>query len=349
MMHEELVTRERWVTPKTFTRVLGIYQALPGPEATELAVHFGYVRRQRWGGLLAGLGFVLPGFLLMLLVSWAYVHYGTSFASVAAWLYGLKAVVIGMLLNALVRIGMHAYTRPAWWAIGASALVASFLWNPNLVLLAVAGGVVGLLAARRRTVRRASLGAFLPLLLLGLPWGRVASWLVFGFFFLKAGLFTFGGAYTVLPFLQEGAVDQYGWLTHEQFLDGIALGGLLPAPLIIVATFIGYLHAGFWGSLVATVLIFLPAFVFTLVGFRHIVRLVDDPRAHAFFDGLTAAVVALIALVAFRLSTAALPDAPALVIATLGFLALRVFRLNVALVILGGGALGALVEALRVL
>lgn len=341
MMHEEIVTRERWIPQKQFNRVLGIFQALPGPEAMELAVYFGYVRRGRLGGLLAGLGFVLPGFFLMLLVSWAYVTYGSQLEEAAPFLYGFQAVVIGVLVSALLRIGEHTYTQPRWWMIGLLALATGWFWDLNLALLALGGGVLALLLRFFR--RGGTASAVLPVLFL-IPWARLGAWGAFGFFFLKAGLLTFGGAYTVLPFLQEGAVEEFGWLTNEQFLDGIALGGLLPAPLIIVATFVGYVAAGWTGAVVATALIFLPAFLFTLVGFQYIQRLVDNPHAHDFFDGVTAAVVALIALVAIRLAPTALPDGPAALIALLGLLALRLYKANVALVVLGGGLLGALIQ-----
>lgn len=347
MMYEDLVERRRWVAPKQFNRILGIYQALPGPEATELAVYFGYKKRGRWGGLLAGLGFVLPGFVLMLILSWAYVAYGTQWAGAETVLYGVKAVVIGVLLHALVRIGIHVYTAPLWILVGLFSLVVSLLWGVNLAVVALGGGVAawGWRWSQRGPAR--SNAWMPPMLVAGLPLINVGAWLAFGFFFLKAGLLTFGGAYTVLPFLQEGAVDHYHWLTNEQFLDGVALGGLLPAPLIIVATFVGYVAGGFLGAVLATFLIFLPAFLFTLAGFPYIARLVEQRAARDFFDGVTAAVVALIALVAYRLSFTALPDASALLIATIGFLSLRVFHANVAYVILGGGALGALVQSFR--
>lgn len=346
LMHEELVERRRWVNEAQFNRALGVYQALPGPEATELAVYFGYIRRGRWGGLLAGLGFVLPGFLLMLAVAWAYAYYREALLDLGGWLFGFKAVVLGVILNALWRIGRRAFHAPPYLGLGIAALLVGLVWNVNLIWIALAGGLVGLLIGNRRRepfvpLSRGPAPGLLPVAL----WGASLSfWGAFAWFFLKAGLLTFGGAYAVIPFLEEGAVRDHGWVDESTFLDGIALGGLLPAPLIIVATFVGYQAAGLPGALLATTMIFLPAFLFTLALFRWVTRLVESPRLHPFFDGVTAAVVALIGVAAYRLAPAALPNPYAWGIALVGFGALRL-RAHAALVIVGGGLAGALLHA----
>ncbi len=335
MMYEEIVEREQWITKDHFNKVLGVYQALPGPEATELAVYFGYVKKGRLGGLLAGLGFVLPGFLLCLLVAWLYVTYGVKLEAAQAFLYGIKAAVIAVILNALWKIAGSALKDAKLWFLALATVVVAFAFKPSLVLLVFAGGFAALVLYRAFPKR---FPAFLPLLtapVVSLP----LTFALF-LFFLKAGLLTFGGAYTVIPFIQEGAVHEFGWITNEQFLDAIALSGLLPAPLVIVGTFVGYLAGGLPGALAATIGIFLPAFAFTLLGFKFIQRVMENPRLQVFLSGLTASVVGIVFVATAELVPAALVDLPAVALCALSLLALRRFKWGLARVLLGAAVAG---------
>jgi chromate transporter len=334
MIRHELVEQERWIDPAQFRRVLAVYQALPGPEAHELCVYFGMQARGRWGGVLAGLGFMLPGFVLMFALSWAYVRFGLKGEGVLAVLAAVQVAVAALIARAVWRIGGHVL-RDRWlWAIGAIACFAQ-LAGVHFGLILITGGLAYLVAERRA-------GAAMPLAL-ALAAGGVGAWawhggglagldafaladareagalaaasvplLVLFASGLKAGLLTFGGAYTVIPFLQRDAVSEGGWMSNAQFLDGLALSGLLPAPLVIFSTFVGYLGGGPWGAVAMTAGVFLPAFAFTLLGHELMERLVHQPRVHAFLEGVTAAVVGLIAGTTLALMRSSLDDLEAL-------------------------------------
>jgi chromate transporter len=316
MIRQELVDEERWISSAQFNRVLAVYQVLPGPEAQELCVYFGMRSRGRWGGVLAGLGFMLPGFMLMFALSWAYVRYGLQTEGVAAVFAAVQVAVAALIVRAVVRIGGHVVTDRWLWGIAIVATAAQ-LAGVHFGLILSAGGVVYLLVRRQFKVLAWALAA---LAIAGVVGYAVSMGGLTGFDVLtgsaapvetarrdgmpllalfwsglKAGLLTFGGAYTVIPFLQRDAVTQGAWMSNTQFLDGLALSGLLPAPLIIFSTFVGYLGGGPWGAVAMTVGIFLPAFAFTLVGHDALEKLVHRPRVRLFLEGVTAGVIGLIA------------------------------------------------------
>lgn len=317
MIRQELVDEERWIGSAQFNRVLAVYQVLPGPEAHELCVYFGMRSRGRWGGVLAGLGFMLPGFVLMFALSWAYVRYGLRMQGVATVFAAVQVAVAALIVRAVVRIGGHVVTDRWLWGIAIGATAAQLAGIHFAIILALAGAIY--LLARRQGSRLAA-WALAALSIAGVVGYAVAMGGLTGFAVLsggvadvaparhgdlplaalfwsglKAGLLTFGGAYTVIPFLQHDAVRQGAWMSNAQFLDGLALSGLLPAPLIIFSTFVGYLGGGPWGAVAMTAGIFLPAFSFTLLGHDTLERLVHQPRVHVFLDGLSAGVVGLIA------------------------------------------------------
>lgn len=312
MIRQELVEEERWITPDQFNRALAVYQVLPGPEAHELCVYFGMLSRGRVGGALAGLGFMLPGFLLMFVLSWAYVRFGLTAAAVVAVFATMQAAVAALIVRAVHRIGSHVVTDGWLWGIVIAAAAAQLIGIHFAIILAT--GALLYSAAKRAKLALAlsvlvvfmcGAAAFLvvegiePAALVGAPAPESAAQAASlpGLFWsgLRAGLLTFGGAYTVIPFLQEDAVSSGAWMTNAQFLDGLALSGLLPAPLIIFSTFVGYVGGGWAGALLMTVGIFLPAFAFTLLGHDALERLVHQPRIRVFLDGVTACVVGLIA------------------------------------------------------
>jgi chromate transporter len=314
MIRQELVEQDNWVTPERFNRALAVYQVLPGPEAHELCVYFGTLSRGRLGGVLAGLGFMLPGFLLMLALSWAYVRFGLAASSVMALFATMQAAVAALIVRAVHRIGSHVVTDRWLWGIAIAATAAQLAGVHFAISLAMSGLVyvavkqAGPALALSATVVVAVIVAVLviagiePGALVGSRGaavtesvGQAAS--LPGLFWsgLRAGLLTFGGAYTVIPFLQEDAVSDGAWMTNAQFLDGLALSGLLPAPLIIFSTFVGYVGGGWEGALLMTAGIFLPAFAFTLLGHDALERVVHHPRIRVFLEGVTAGVVGLIA------------------------------------------------------
>jgi chromate transporter len=320
MLRQELVEEEKWVSPAHFNRALALYQILPGPEAHELCVYFGMLARGRVGGLLAGLGFMLPGLLLMLLCSWLYVRVGLDSPWLKAAFTTVQAAVAALIVRAVHRIGSHAFTRRSLLAIALLAAVAQLLgvpfaltlvWAGLTAMLLHSGSTVGAVALTAACA--AAAGLLLTLfspesaapLASATPTGAAPSTLALLGSGLRTGLLTFGGAYTAIPFLQNDAVARGGWMTDAQFLDGLALGGVLPAPLIIFGTFVGYLGGGLAGALAMTAGIFAPAFGMTLLAHHPLERLVHHPRARVFLEGVTAGVVGLIGGTALPLLRAA--------------------------------------------
>jgi chromate transporter len=358
MIRQELVEEEKWITRERFNRVLAVYQVLPGPEATELCVYFGMLAGGRPGGLLAGLSFILPGLASILALSWFYVAFGLGSPLFAAVFAGFQPAVAALIVRAVHQIGGHALADRWLWSIailvGVTELLdANFLFSLTLV------GLIYFLVKRGWTLAAAGAGAML-LALAVFEWLSTATPVAAGapafviaaqpslpdLFLsgLRGGLLTFGGAYTSIPFLRNDAVIVGGWLTDKQFLDGLALSGILPAPLIIFATFIGYLGGGLPGALVITIGIFLPAFAFTLVGHDYVERLVENKAAHAFLDGVTAGVVGLIAATTLDLGRAAITGLSPFLIFAIALIVLYRWKAKVAVavVMLGAGAAGLL-------
>ena len=331
MLRRELVDEEGWVSSDRFNRLLAVYQALPGPEAHELAVHMGLLRGGRLGAVLAGLGFMLPGFVLMLVVSWLYFQVDLTAASIGAALLGAQVAVIALVTRAVERIGRHVLVDPWLWLIALVAAAATVAGVSFWITLPVAGAVYALAGrlppaavygvlivaaglALASSVTTHGLALLQPG---GGPIGQGAGGPVeatpLAVFLsgLKAGLLTFGGAYTAIPFIRADAVGN-GWLTDAQFLDGLALGSILPAPLIIFGTFVGYVAGGPVGAVAMTAGIFLPAFSFALVLGDRIERVVDNPALHRLLEGVAAGVVGLIAVTALQLGAAVVTRLPAL-------------------------------------
>lgn len=358
MIRQELVEEEKWISPERFNRVLSVYQALPGPEAHELCVYFGMIAGGRGGAFLAGLGFMLPGFLLMLALSWFYVSYGinsTLFQSVFA---GMQPAVAALIVRAVHRIGSHALHENVWlWGIAFLAGVAQLLRVNFLVTLLIAGLIYAIAQRKQKALALILVAAFLAWLIFagfaGLQSGqnlpnateistRTVSLPTLLWSGLRSGLLTFGGAYTVIPFLQHDAVEVGGWMTNAQFLDGLALSGLLPAPLIIFSTFVGYIGGGLLGATLITLAIFAPAFAFTMIGHDYLERLINNQSAHAFLDGITAGVVGLISATALGILSETVIGVHAWIIFSVAVIALFASKSKwiVAVVILAAGLYG---------
>jgi chromate transporter len=345
MLRQELVEEERWISPARFNRVLAVYQALPGPEAHELCVYFGSRARGRVGGLLAGLGFMLPGFVLMFALSVAYVRLDLRASALAAVFAGCQPAVVALVVRAVHRIGSHALHDRWLAAIAVGAAAATLAGVSFALVLPIAG--IAYVAARGAAPGSAHSLAFVPLAASAAPAAATFAPSVLALFVtgLRSGLLTFGGAYTVIPFLRADAVGAGGWMSDAQFLDGLALSGILPAPLVIFATFVGYLGAGTAGALALTAGVFLPAFAFTLIGHQWVERLVEQHRTHALLDGITAGVVGLIAVTALSLAREALTSLPAAAIFAAALLAAFRWKAKTAVVwiVAGAGVAGALV------
>jgi chromate transporter len=340
MIRQELVEEEKWVSKEHFNRALAVYQVLPGPEAHELCVYFGMLSRGRIGGLLGGLGFMLPGFALMFALSWMYVTFGIHSPIFAAVFYGCKAAVVALIIRAIHRIGGHALTDRWLWGIALAVGCASLFGVDFFITLPLAGLAYSVV---KRQLPPSAMQALLPLYLFAQNAAPLTPSLLalFGYGF-RSGILTFGGAYTVISFLQYDAVVKGGWMTNAQFLDGLALSGILPAPLIIFATFVGYLGGGAYGAIVLTAGIFLPAFAFTLIGHEYIEKLIENNAVHAFLDGVTAGVIGLIAVTALGLFREGVTDLSTAIIFALALLAIYRWKAKAAVVgiMFGAGVLG---------
>ena len=348
MIKRECVDEEQWVDEASFKRLLAVYQVLPGPEAHELCVYFGRLRGGRLGGFLAGLGFMLPGFLLMLGLSALYVEADLA-SDLDSLFYGLTAAVGALVARALVRLGGSFVTDLPLALIAVAGFALTLFADASFVLVLLGGGIAyELWRGAPGWLGRANSIAIGPLGLLTIAAGAITVSLTAEIFFegLKAGLLTFGGAYTVVPFLRDVAVEGHHWLTPDQFVDGLAIGGVLPAPLIIFATFVGYLAGGLVGALVITLGIFIPAFVFPIFFHRQLVAIAENPRLHQFLLGVAAGVVGLIAAVTVEIVKTSVVDVYTAAIAIGAFLALNRWhgKLTVVYVMLAAGAIGALLE-----
>jgi chromate transporter len=341
----ECVEIAGWSDPGTFRRTVAVYQVLPGPEATELCIYFGRLRAGKLGALAAGLGFVLPGFLLMLALTVLYVEADLA-GKVDEIFYGLAAAVVALVARALIRLGRSFVTDLPLALIAAGAFALTLFAHVNFaIVLLLSGLAYELWTARPRGLLRTLDPSLLTLAVVA---AAITLPLAAEIFFegLKAGLLTFGGAYTVIPFMQESAVEGRGWLTEQQFVDGLALSGVLPAPLVIFSTFVGYLAGGLAGGLVMTVAIFLPAFLLPIFFHRQLVALAENPRIHALLLGVAAGVIGLIAAVVVDIADTAIVDVPAALIAIAAFVALSGWHsaLTVVAVMLASGAVGAVLQ-----
>jgi chromate transporter len=347
MVKHECVDEEGWVSEETFRKTLAVYQILPGPEAHELCVYFGRLRGGKLGGFLAGLGFMLPGFVLMLGLSVLYVEANLA-GHLSDLFYGLSAAVGAIVLRAVVRLS-GTFVTDGWLA--AIALVAfaltAFRAAPFVLVLLGAGLLYELRTNAGSWIGRVSSISPAALAIVVVT-GAVTLSLTAEIFLagLKAGLLTFGGAFTVIPFLQQSAVADHHWLTDSQFVDGLALGGILPAPLIIFSTFVGYLAGGLGGALAMTLGIFLPAFAFPIFCHRFFIAVAENPRIRPFLFGVAAGVIGLIAAVTIDIVEASIVDAYTALLAVGAFAALSRWhgKLTVLYVVLGCGLIGAALQ-----
>jgi chromate transporter len=348
MIKRECVDEEGWIGEDAFKKLLAVYQILPGPEAHELCVYFGRLRGGRRGGFLAGLGFMLPGFVLMLGLSILYVEADLA-GHLHGLFYGLTAAVGALVARALVRLAKSFVSDVPLALIALLGLVLTLWAGITFVATLLGGGVAyELWKNGRRWTSRSNSFAIGPPTLLAVAIGTIAVSLSAEIFLegLKAGLLTFGGAYTVIPFLREAAVENHHWLTSGQFNDGLAMGGILPAPLIIFSTFVGYVAGGLGGALLMTLGIFLPAFVFPIFLHRRLVAVSENERLHPFLLGVAAAVIGLIAAVTVEILKTSVTDVYTALIAVGAFAALNRWHSNltVVYVMAVAGALGAVLQ-----
>ncbi len=347
MMEDEVVRRRHWLSHDEFLDLLGATNLIPGPNSTEMAIHIGH-RRAGWKGLVvAGTCFILPAMLIVTGFAWAYVRYG-SIPQVKSVLYGVKPVIIVIVLQALWSLGRAAMKTKLLAAIGIAGVILTFLGLHELLVL-LGGGLVVVVV---RFIRNGNQGQSLlsaisgsPLIVLlqsgttGVATASFSLTLLF-LFFLKVGAVLYGSGYVLLAFIRADLVDRWHWLTESQLLDAVAVGQVTPGPVFTTATFIGYVLGGTKGAVVATVGIFLPAFIFVAVSGPLVPRIRRSPTAGAFLDGVNAAALALMVVVTYQLGRAAIVDFTTIGLAVMSAAILFGFRVNSAWLVLGGAIAG---------
>jgi len=346
LMREEVVTRRKWVSDERFLDLLGMTNLIPGPNSTEMAIHLGYVRAG-WPGLLAGGAcFILPAMAIVWALAWAYVRYGGE-PQVGWLLYGVKPVIIAVVVQAIWGLGRTAVKGTLLAAVALAALVLS-LAGVNEILLLLAGGLVVPLA---RSVRGAwvavaaapvatVLGGAVPVVAQGMATGAPLGLTTLFVTFLKIGSVLYGSGYVLLAFLRNDFVDRLHWLTDRQLLDAVAIGQFTPGPVLTTATFVGYLVGGGAGAVLATVGIFLPSFVFVAASRPLLPKIRGSRWTAAFLDGVNVAALGLMAAVVWELAQAAVTDGLTALLALVAAVLFIGSKVNSVWLILGGGGIG---------
>ena len=360
MMEDEVVRRRQWVTREKFLDLLGAANLIPGPSSTEMAIFIGYLCKGWAGLLLGGVCFIAPAMVIVMVLAWAYVRFG-NLPQVTWVLYGVKPVVIAIILQALWQLGRTAVKNRFLGALAIIGLILNFLGINILVLLfgtgVISGMRQGLIQDRARNWKPLVIMLLSVCCFLAVAYFAAGLYstekVTFGLpplflFFVKVGSIVFGSGYVLLAFLQADLVEHWHWLTTTQLLDAIAVGQVTPGPVFTTATFIGYLLAGLPGALIATAGIFLPSFIFVAASSPLIPRLRKSAVAGAFLDGVIIASLALMASVTYRLGRDAVIDLPTALLALGSAVLLVRFRLNSLWLVLGGALIGFLVYVTKI-
>jgi chromate transporter len=343
-----MVERRHWLSKERFVSIMAFCHMLPGPEALQLAIYVGYLKRKVLGGMLAGLTFILPGAAIMIVLSWLYVRY-SSLPQVNNVLYVLKPAVLGIIAAGIIKLGRASIRNVFLGVLLVLAFIGMRFIGINFLLILLLAGVLNLMLAEGwPTIRRprATLPTVIVSMVVLLPFAN-SRWFQMAWLFFKTGLFSFGGAYASIVFLERGAVQQHHWLSSSQLLDGVALSVATPGPFMLFTTFTGFLAGGIRGAIIATFFVFLPSFVFVLAGAPYVEKVRNNRSIQAFLAGASAAVVGLIIVVSLDLIPAALVDLPTITLALITFLVIVVLKVDVAKVALAAMASGFLYAVAR--
>jgi chromate transporter len=352
MMYEETVKRRKWVTDQEFLDLIGATNIIPGSNSTEMAIHLGYLRAGRWGMLVGGISFFLPTFLAVLALSWGYVKFG-ALPEIEHVLYGIKPVVVAVIIQALLSLGQKAIKGKLLAGIGIAVVVFYFL-GVNEILLLFAGALLYMMVSNIQNRKNALAGAFWLSPVAGfnflassaaaaVPFSMQLLFLTF----LKIGSVLYGSGYVLLAFLRADFVVRLGWLTEQQLMDAIAVGQITPGPFFSTATFIGYLLGSYQGAMVATVGILLPSFILVVLTSPLIPRIRDSKWVSSLMDGINAASIGLMAAVTWQIGKASLIDPFTIILALAALAVLFRFKVNSTLLVLGGAAAGLVSMFLR--
>src|SRR5437764_3149419 len=350
MMFNHMVEKRRWLSKDRFVKIMAFCHLLTSPEARQLAMYVGYLRRKLWGGVLAGVTFILPGAVAMVVQSWLYVSYG-KLPQVTNAVYVLKPAVLGIIAAGIIKLGCASIRNAFLAVLLVGAFVGMHFAGINFLLMLLIAGILNVIVDQGWPLLKKT-APTLPAAIGGIgllvPFGDSRLFQI-AWLFLKTGLLSFGGAYASLVFVQRGAVAQYHWLSDGQLMDGVALSVATPGPFMLFTTFAGYLAGGVRGALIATFFVFLPSFVFVLGGARYMELVRDNRWLQAFLAGVSAAVVGVIVVVSLELIPTALVGWVSIAIAIIAFLVIVIFKIDVAFVALGAMAAGILYMVVRAL
>jgi chromate transporter len=295
-MERELVAEKKWLTKEQMREAIAICQSLPGPLAIQVGIYIAYLRAGFWGAWAGGWSFIFPNFVIVAALGALYVHLG-DLQPVTAIFYGVSPAVIALILHSCWRLAKLGMEDKLQWAIAAVCLVVTVVLQAEVALLFIGAGIVGILyygTAIRRPPKLAAPVAAAPVLAQMLPVATTGTLGKLFLFFIKAGSLTFGSGLVIVPFLEQGLVKEYNWLDERQFLIAVAIGMISPGPVVITATFVGFLVAGFWGSLLATIGIFLPSFILILVAAPLLARHRGNANVQGFVKGAYGAAIGTI-------------------------------------------------------
>lgn len=315
-MHRDLVDDKKWISEDDYKEGLALSQLAPGPLAAQLAIYIGYVHYRILGATLAGVAFVIPSFLMVLGIGYAYVSYG-GLPWMQAIFYGVGAAVIG-----IIAIGSYKLTTKSigkdmlMWGIFIVLAITTFITEQEILWLILLGGVIVWFAKSPPKWLSSSANSFVPMILLQVqPVATETKLIQIAWFFTKAGAFVFGSGLAIVPFLYGGVVNEYQWLNEQQFVDAVAVAMITPGPVVITVGFIGYLVAGTWGAVVAAAATFIPCYLFTVIPAPYFKKYGKHPAIKAFVDGVTAAAIGAIAGAVLVLAKRNLTDIPTILIA----------------------------------
>lgn len=349
MMFNHMVERQAWLSKERFVNIMGFCHMLPGPEALQLAIYVGYIKRGVLAGVAAGVTFIVPGALVMIVLSWLYVEYGTL-PQVNDALYVLKPAVLGIIGAGIIKLGTAAIKSAMLGILLVGAFVGMRFAGVNFLLILLMAGVLNLLfVIRPQSLRPTSASVAVITGGFGVLGSFDGKLLQLAWLFLKTGLFSFGGAYASLVFLQQGAVENHHWVTSGQLLDGVAISVATPGPFMLFSTFIGYIAGGIPGAIVATVFVFLPSFVFVLLGARYVEQVRNNRPVQAFLSGVSAAVVGVILVVSIDLAREAIVGIPSVVLGAIAFVCIVFLKVDVAKVAAAAMGCGVVYAGIRAL
>jgi chromate transporter len=348
MMFNHMVEKRHWLTKDRFVKIMAFCHMLPGPEALQLAIYVGYLKRKLWGSILAGLTFILPGAVVMIFLSWLYVKYG-KLPQVVNALYVLKPAVLGIITAGIIKLSRAAIRNFFLAVLLVGAFAGMRFAGINFLLILLIAGLLNLIVDQDWMVLKRT-HSTLPAMIGGIgllvPFSDSRLFQV-AWLFLKTGLLSFGGAYASLVFVQRGAVAEHHWLSDGQLLDGVALSVATPGPFMLFTTFVGYVASGVIGAAVATFFVFLPSFIFVIIGVHYVEKVRENRKIQAFLAGVSAAVVGVIAVVSLDLVPEALVDWPTVGIAVISFLLIAFLKRDVALVAVGAILGGIIYSSIR--